>query len=216
MRVAATSYFKSEKDALRWLLSFAVRDLDAMSAAELVTAAIAAFEFVSQTQDYESVLQFVFSIGSPPGEEDFKKDPQGRAFVYTPEQLRIAHVMLKSGLRLMRAGNAWRVPAVGMVVRLSPHGAQKIYSGEPAIQFVARSVELLVAHWNDIRTCASSGCGNLFLPVGRQIHCCRKCANTAKWANYIEKHKKRPRDYRAEYEARLRKKTYSNVKVTGR
>ena len=84
----------------------------------------------------------------------------------------------------------------------SPLG--KDFGREPRAAFLARAADVIAEYWLRLRTCGNPECGNLFLPVKRQLYCSTKCSQKIQWEKYTKAHpnRKRERDYKAEYERR--------------
>ena len=141
--------------------------------------------------------------------------PRWRLETKAPVTLRRGTSEYGERTKARRTGRAWdaRQPSAFLVAYILP--VARVYTIESTRSvFLARAADLVLEHWPRIRRCGLAGCRAFFLPRhGKELFCDPRHGQRARWARYNEAHPDRTgrRDYRREYEARLRRRGMAPV-----
>jgi hypothetical protein len=154
-----------------------------------------------------------FGISGPASDEELKdplreREPEEILIQGFPAtRLQSAQRELRAGLQKLGAGETWKVPSgLPAELRIFRGDILRTYvTDDIAELFIVRAVDVIASSWKDVRRCARKECNQLFVPVGRQIHCSRTCMQRAKAERFEQRHPNRRRDYHAEYEARVKR-----------
>jgi predicted RNA-binding Zn ribbon-like protein len=139
----------------------------------------------------------------------------------TAERVRDALTLLQAGLRAalsrLRAGRNWSPPSVPVSLVVERGRMRRVLTspdGTPGPILLAAAADVLLAHWEQVRTCEAAGCDRLFVPADRrQKYCSAECGQRVRWQRFAPK---RQRDYAAEYAHRVRKRLGASRVRVGR
>lgn len=198
----------SGRERMEWLLDFVQEHIGELRAGELLDLRADAHALAERVpfRDADEVARF--KPDADPTERRLLTaggEDGGR------EQLASFQGPVREGLTLLEDRGFWQVPffeegegGPGWLLLQADDGTVlRRYSAPISAKFLAAAADLIARWWPEIRRCAYEPCGRWFLPRhGNQRYHDSACSTTARQERYAERHE---RDYRAEYEKRVKR-----------
>ena len=197
-------------DDLRWLLGFATDDLNQLPPGALFDRArqLNAFMFGRMAKPSGSLIAQL-SMAKQLVPSDMSRKPEAIRMRTLQAMLPLQRA-LGEGLERLVAGKEWELPGLPSTVLVVDGKFARRVRGTFEDAFVVAVADVLRDWWSELRTCASPGCKVLFVADDpRQKYHSQACGQKAQWGRFAPKRK---RDYRREYEARVKRKTGPNVR----
>lgn len=117
----------------------------------------------------------------------------------------------REGIHRVEEGGSYRLDkGIGYgITKLAGRIVRDDRRGTLEDQFRAAVMEVVQAFWDRLRECGQ--CHGRFLKFGKQKYCSPSCASRARWNAF--KARRRARDHRAEYAARVKKRFGQKAKL---
>jgi hypothetical protein len=191
--------FSDALSRARWLFDFVRLDLDGLLIDAWRALRREAWEFIN---DGDSVIERDTHVG-------FSTDET--AVLVDPTAIRDVQEEIRRGLQAVHDGHWWSVtaPKAYGIARWGQGVRRGLRSGVFKVLFVATALDIVEAHWSDMRRCP--WCELWFLRRGKQAYCSTACSRKSRWMRF--KPHRRARDYRAERERAVRNRLGARVKV---
>ena len=197
--VVSTSVFPDAVSRARWLFDFLRMELDTIRTDAWGRLRREAWGYIDDGD-------FVVDIDNAIGVSGRLDQPD-----VDPGALRDLQNEIRRGIQAVRDGRWWVVKGPtqfgiarwGRVVRKGHRG------GGFRTLFLAITLDIVEAYWPEMRACPR--CLAWFLRQGKQMFCSPECGRKSRWARFAPGRPKR--DYRAERERAVRKRTAPRVRV---